>query len=46
MLLYMSLRNLHTASGAQESITNDAGSVITNAALSDNGTIYSKAKFS
>jgi len=46
MLLYMSLRNQHTASGAQESICNDAGTTITNAALSDNGTVYTKAKFS
>ena len=46
MLLYMSLRNNHTASGAQEVICNDAGSTVTTAALSDNGTVYSKAKFS
>jgi hypothetical protein len=45
MLLYMSLRNLHTASGAQETICNDAGAGFTNAALSDNGTVYTKAKF-
>ena len=46
MLLYMSLRNLHTASGSQEVITNDAGSTVTTAGLSDNGTVYTKAKFS
>ncbi len=45
MLLYMSLRNQHTASAAQESIFNDSGSSITNALLSDNGTTYTKAKF-
>jgi hypothetical protein len=45
MLLYMSLRNLHTASGSQEVITNSAGSTVTTAALSDNGTVYTKAKF-
>jgi hypothetical protein len=46
MLLYMSLRNNHTASGSQEVISNDAGSTVTTAVLSDNGTIYTKAKFS
>lgn len=46
MLLYMSLRNLHTASSAQETICNDAGTPVTSANLSDNGTIYTKAKFS
>jgi hypothetical protein len=46
MLLYMSLRNNHTASGSQEVISNDAGSTITTAVLSDNGTIYTKSKFS
>jgi len=46
MLLYMSLRNQHTASSSQESICNDAGSSITTAGLSDNGTVYTKAKFS
>ena len=46
MLLYMSLRNSHTASSSQEAITNDAGSSITTAALSDNGTTYTKGKFS
>jgi hypothetical protein len=45
MLLYMSLRNLHTASGSQEVITNNAGSTVTTAALSDNGTVYTKAQF-
>jgi len=46
MLLYMSLRNNHTASGSQEVISNDAGSTVTTASLSDNGTVYTKAKFS
>jgi len=46
MLLYMSLRNQHTASASQEAIFNDAGSSITHASLSDNGTTYTKAKFS
>lgn len=46
MLLYMSLRNNHTASGSQEVICNDAGSTVTTAALSDSGTVYTKAKFS
>ncbi len=46
MLLYMSLRNQHTATASQEVISNSAGSVITTATLSDNGTTYTKAKFS
>lgn len=46
MLLYMSLRNAHTATSVQETITNDAGTPVTSAALSDNGTTYTKAKFS
>jgi hypothetical protein len=46
MLLYMSLRNIHTATSSQESITNNAGSTITSAGLSDNGTTYTKAQFS
>lgn len=46
MLLYMSLRNKHTASSSQEIICNDVGSTVTTAGLSDNGTIYTKAKFS
>lgn len=45
MLMYMSLRNQHTASGAQESIFNNAGSAITNATLSDSGTVYTKGQF-
>jgi hypothetical protein len=46
MLLYMSLRNAHLASSSQETISNDAGTAITTANLSDNGTVYTKAKFS
>lgn len=46
MLLYMSLRNAHTATSAQESIKNDAGTSIATAALSDDGTTFTKAKFS
>lgn len=46
MLLYMSLRNNHTASGSQEVICNDAGSTVTTASLSDSGTVYTKGKFS
>ena len=45
MLLYMSLRNNHTASGSQETICNDSGTAITNATLSDNGSVYTKNKF-
>ena len=46
MLMYMSLRNIHTASSAQESIYNDAGSSITTSTLNDNGSVYTKGKFS
>ena len=46
MLLYMSLRNAHTSTSSQESIKNDAGATITTATLSDDGTTYTKAKFS
>lgn len=45
MLLYMSLRNAHLATSSQEIISNDAGTSITTAVLSDNGTTYTKAKF-
>ena len=46
MLLYMSLRNAHLATATLETISNDSGTAITTAALSDNGTTYTKAKFS
>lgn len=46
MLLYMSLRNIHLASSTQETISNDAGSSITTAIIGDNGTVYTKGKFS
>lgn len=46
MLLYMSLRNLHTTTSSQEKIYNDSGATITTSTLSDDGTTYSKGKFS
>ena len=46
MLLYMSLRNQHRATAVQESIYNNAGSPITTATLSDNGTQFVKSQFS
>lgn len=46
MLLYMSLRNQHFVTAVQETITNSAGSSITTATLNDNGTTYTKGKFS
>jgi hypothetical protein len=46
MLMYMSLRNIHTATGVQEAICNGAGSSITTAALTDNGTTFTKGQFS
>lgn len=45
MLLYMALRNKRTASGSQESIYNNAGTAITNAPISDDGTTFTKDKF-
>lgn len=44
MLLYMALRNLHTATAATESITNDAGTVICKATLTDDLTTFSKSE--
>jgi hypothetical protein len=44
MLLYMALRNkLDVTSGFKE-VHNNAGTVITKKALSDDGTTYSEAK--
>lgn len=45
MMLYMSIRNSHSATSIQEIITNDAGTTIGTAALSDNGIITTKGKF-
>jgi|SRR6185437_6786391 len=45
MLLYMSLRNNHTATTSQESISNSAGAAITSAQLSDDGTTFTKGRF-
>jgi len=45
MMLYMSLRNNHTATATQETISNDAGGIIGRATLSDNGTTTTKGKF-
>ncbi len=44
MLPYMKLRNSLDVTSSLESIKNDAGAVITKAALSDDGTTFSKAK--
>lgn len=46
MLLYMSLRNEHTATSSQEKIKNNAGTAIATASVSDNGTTYTKGRFS
>lgn len=46
MFLYMSLRNKHSATAIQETVSNDAGTTIGSAALSDDGTTTSKGKFS
>lgn len=46
MLLYMSLRNSHSATAIQETVANDAGTTIGTASLSDNGVTTTKGKFS
>lgn len=46
MLMYMSLRNQHTATSNQEKIYNNSGSAITAASLSDDGSIFTKSQFS
>lgn len=46
MLLYMSLRNQHTATSTTETIGNSVGSTIASATVSDNGTVYTKGSFS
>lgn len=46
MISYMALRNEHTTTSSQEKIKNNAGTVIGTAAVSDNGTTYTKGQFS
>lgn len=46
MLIYMALRNQHTATSGQEKIYNSAGSVISTANVSDDGTTFTKGQFS
>lgn len=45
MFLYMALRNARTDTAAGSNISNDAGTVIAKAALSDNGSTFTKDKF-
>lgn len=45
MILYMSLRNSHSATAIQETLKNDAGTVIGASSLSDDGTTTTKGKF-
>ena len=45
MIMYMGLRNQHTATALQEKIYNSAGSVIASSSVSDDGTTYVKGKF-
>jgi hypothetical protein len=44
MLLYMALRNRTTTTATEQTIQNDAGTVITTMALSDDGTTMTKAE--
>jgi len=46
MLLYMSLRNAHTATTTQEKIYNNAGAVVATGALSDDGSTFTKGQLS
>jgi len=45
MLLYMALRNAFTASSTQETISNDAGTVVSKATVEDAAGVYTKAEF-
>lgn len=45
MLLYMALRNRTTTTATTQTIQNNAGSTITSATLSDDGTTFTKAEF-
>lgn len=45
MLVYMALRNKATATATERQIFNDAGSAITKAALTDDGTTFTQAEF-
>jgi hypothetical protein len=45
MLLFMSLRNNHTATSGSESIYNSAGTSITSAQLTDDGSTFTKGRF-
>lgn len=45
MFLYMALRNKQTSTSALATISNDAGTVISDAVLSDNGTTFTKDEY-
>jgi len=45
MLLYMALRNNHTATSSEEEIYNSAGSSIATSTLTDDGSTFTKGKF-
>ena len=45
MMLYMSIRNRHSATAIQETISNSAGTTIGSATLSDDGVMTTKGKF-
>lgn len=45
MLLYMMVRNKHTASTSDEKVYNNAGTNIAKAAVSDNGTTFTKDQY-
>ena len=46
MWAYMKGRNLHTTTATTDTVTNDAGASIATAAVSDNGTTFTKGEYS
>lgn len=45
MLLYMMVRNRHTASATEEKVYNNAGTAIAKATVSDSGTVFTKDQY-
>lgn len=45
MLMYMAIRNTHTATSSQEQITNNSGAVIGTANVSDDSVTFTKSRF-
>lgn len=45
MLLYMMVRNKHTANSSEEKVYNNAGTAISKATVSDNGVLFTKDQY-